>query len=106
MALDLEEIGRLRRSQMLAAQADREFIRSPLRWHDACATTAMTPVRQIALHGSSSVVMAASNAWVLYVSFSATTTVSAVLRTELHLARDRRLPGFGFRTAAPECVLD
>src|SRR5262249_47025493 len=47
MALDLEEIGRLRRSQMLAAQADCEYIRSPLRWHDACATTAMTPVRQI-----------------------------------------------------------
>jgi len=106
MAVDLEEIGRLRRSQMLAAQADREFIRSPLRWHDACATTAMTPVRQIALHGSSSVVMAASNAWVLSdVSSSATTTVSAVLRAELHLARDRLLLA-SFRTLLLSALLD
>src|SRR5215831_7054619 len=47
--------------------------------------------------GSTLCGMAASNAWVLSdVSSSATTTVSAVLRAELHLARDRRSPASVF----------
>ena len=51
-------------------------------------------------------VMAASIAWVLSdVSSSATTTVSAVLRAELHLARDRLLLA-SFRTLLLSALLD
>ena len=76
------------------------------RWHDACTTMAITPVHQIALYGSSTVVadLPRMLGW-SPVSLPERQRLSAVLRAGTDVVRDRLLRA-SFRTAAPECVLD